>query len=190
MAEPAAGKVVMYCGICGLPTEYCEFSASRKKCEEWLRATHPAEHERLYGDQAIAEKLTMTTLSEDKEAREAAKMEKAEQKSEARMARDLEKKLAARVAIKRIERNKRKCVTAVFGLHVFGIDLKTTAKMMANHFACGGSVAKNPQGLDEIVVQGDFSEEIRDLICAKFPAVPKDNIDLVEEKAKKKAAPQ
>ncbi|KAJ1732333.1 Translation machinery-associated protein 22 [Coemansia biformis] len=188
MAESAA-KTVLYCGVCSLPSEYCEFSATRKKCEEWLKATHPREHERLYSDVAIAEKMAMTTLSEDREAREAAKMEKAELKSEARMARDLEKKLTSKVAIKRIERNKRKCVTAVCGLQVFGIDLKSTAKMLANHFACGGSVAKNLQGLDEIVVQGDFSNEIRDLICAKFPSVPKDNIELVAEDKPKKKAP-
>ncbi|KAJ2766311.1 Translation machinery-associated protein 22 [Coemansia nantahalensis] len=187
MSQPTGAKAVIYCGVCTLPSEYCEFSATRKKCEEWLKATHPGEHERLYSDQAIAEKMTMTTLSEDKEAREAAKMEKAEQKTEARMARDLQKKKSSKVTIKRIERNKRKCVTSVFGLHVFDIDLKSTAKLMANHFACGGSVAKNPQGLDEIVVQGDFSNEIRDLICAKFPAVPKDNIELVTEDKPKKA---
>ncbi|KAJ2055798.1 Translation machinery-associated protein 22 [Coemansia sp. S155-1] len=189
MAElPVAKKSVLYCGVCTLPPEYCEFAASRKKCEEWLKGAHPAEYARLYNDQAITQKLAMTTLSEDRVAKEAAKMEKAMSKEEARMARELEKKMSSKVVIKRVERNKRKCVTSVFGLDVFGVDLKKTAKTFANHFACGGSVSKNPQGLDEIVVQGDFSEEILELICKNHPEVPRDNIELTEEKKPKKVA--
>ncbi|KAJ2160266.1 Translation machinery-associated protein 22 [Coemansia sp. RSA 552] len=182
----SGAKVVTYCGVCTMPAEYCEFSSTRKKCEQWLREAQPAEYERLYSDQAIAQKMALTTLSEDKEAKVAAQQEKAELKSEARLAREQEKKLASKVVIKRVVRNKRKCVTTVFGLQVFGIELKPTAKMLANHFACGGSVAKNPQGLDEIVVQGDFSNEIRGLIELKFPQVPGDNIELVAEEKKKK----
>ncbi|KAJ2853336.1 Translation machinery-associated protein 22, partial [Coemansia erecta] len=162
-------STILYCGVCTLPPEYCEFSASRKKCEQWLQQTHPAEHARLYSDQAITEKLAMTTLSDEKVAKEAAKMEKAMSKEEARMARELEKKMASKVVIKRVERNKRKRVTTVTGLEVFGVDLKKTAKEFANHFACGGSVSKNPQGQDEIVVQGDFSDEILQIILKKHP---------------------
>ncbi|KAJ1945563.1 Translation machinery-associated protein 22 [Linderina pennispora] len=172
-----------------MPPEYCEFSAAKKKCQEWLSSKYPEEHERLYGDAAITEKLAQTNLSEDKAAKEAARMEKAMSKEEARMARELEKKMSSRVVIKRVERNKRKCVTSVQGLEIFSVDLKKTAKNFANHFACGGSVSKNPQGQDEIVVQGDFSDEILELILKMHPEVPKDNIEQVEEKKSKKKAP-
>ncbi|KAJ1865139.1 Translation machinery-associated protein 22 [Coemansia sp. RSA 2703] len=181
---------VLYCGICSLPCEYCEFSASRKKCEQWLRENHSAEHARLYSDQALEEKMAMTTLSEDKVAKEAAKMEKAMSKEEARIERELEKKLASKVVIKRVERNKRKRITTVTGLEVFGVDIKKTAKFFANHFACGGSIAKNPQGQDEIVVQGDFANEIMQLIQKNHSSVPSENIEIVDEvkKPKKGAA--
>jgi density-regulated protein DRP1 len=43
--------------------------------------------------------------------------------------------------------------------------------MFANRFACGSSVAKNNQNQDEIVVQGDFSDELLDLILANWPHV-------------------
>lgn len=43
--------------------------------------------------------------------------------------------------------------------------------MFATKFACGSSVAKNNQGQDEIVVQGDFSDEIMDLITETWTAV-------------------
>ena len=51
------------------------------------------------------------------------------------------------------------------------VDLKKAAKMFANRFACGSSVAKNNQNQDEIVVQGDFSDELLDLILANWPHV-------------------
>jgi density-regulated protein len=78
------------------------------------------------------------------------------------------------VTIKRIQRNKNKFVTSIYGLEAFGkslvkgcfaisvvyatdmeldIDLKKAAKLFAQKFATGASVSKNPQGQDEIVVQ-------------------------------------
>lgn len=93
------------------------------------------------------------------------------------------------MTIKRIERNKRKHVTAVHGLESFGVDLKRCAKLFATRFATGASVTKNAQGLDEIVVQGDVSDEILDMIeSGTVPIlkdVPADNVELVEEKKKK-----
>ncbi|KAJ2720168.1 Translation machinery-associated protein 22 [Coemansia sp. Benny D115] len=187
MAQTSSKKSVLYCGVCSLPPEYCEFSASRKACEQWLKERHPSEHLRLYSEQALAEKLTQTTLSAEKELKEAAKMEKAINKEEARAARAKEKLKASRIIIKRVERNKRKSVTSVFGMDIFHVDLKKMAKVFANHFACGASVSKNAQGLDEIVVQGDFSDEILAIIRKQHPEIPADNIDLVEEKKSKAA---
>ncbi|KAJ2553179.1 Translation machinery-associated protein 22, partial [Coemansia sp. RSA 1933] len=184
--DSPAKKSVLYCQVCSLPPEYCEFSASKNKCQTWLKETHPSVHQQLYSDSALTEKMAMTTLSEEKVAKEAAKMEKAVTKEEARLEREQEKKKAAKVIIKRVVRNKRKCVTNVFGLDVFGIDLKKMAKTFANHFACGGSVSKTPQGQDEIVVQGDFSEEIRELIIKTHPQIPEENIAMVEDEKKNK----
>lgn len=54
---------------------------------------------------------------------------------------------------------------------IIDVELKKAAKMFANRFACGSSVAKNNQNQDEIVVQGDFSDELLDLILANWPHV-------------------
>lgn len=92
------------------------------------------------------------------------------------------------MTIKRIERNKRKHVTAIHGLEAFGVDLKKAAKLFAGKFATGSSVTKNPQGQDEIVVQGDVSDEVLDMIEAGagiLKDIPIDNVDVVEEKTKK-----
>ena len=69
-----------------------------------------------------------------------------------------------------------------------GVDLKKAAKLFAQKFATGASVTKNPQGLEEIVVQGDVSGEIVEMIeeqTGLLKGVPADNIVEVEEKKKK-----
>ncbi|CAG8845401.1 20376_t:CDS:2, partial [Racocetra persica] len=76
----------------------------------------------------------------------------------AKIERELQKKMSSKVIITRIARNKRKCVTNVYGLENFA------AKSFATKFACGSSVVKNNQGNDEIVVQGDVSDDLFDFI--------------------------
>ena len=71
-----------------------------------------------------------------------------------------------------------------------GVDLKKASKLFAQKFATGASVTKNPQGLEEIVVQGDVSGEIAEMIeqqTGVLKGVPADNIVEVEEKKKKSA---
>ena len=48
--------------------------------------------------------------------------------------------------IKRVERNKRKYVTAVSGLEAHGLDLKKVAKEWGKKFATGSSVTKSASG--------------------------------------------
>jgi density-regulated protein DRP1 len=96
--------------------------------------------------------------------------------------------LTRQIIIKRIERNKRKHVTSIHGLEAFGIDLKKVAKQFASKFATGASVTKNPQGIEEIVVQGDVSDEILEMIeeeVGLLKGIPADSVKIVEEKKKK-----
>ncbi|KAH8676328.1 translation initiation factor SUI1 [Xylariales sp. PMI_506] len=132
------GRHVIYCGVCTLPPEYCEYGGTVKKCQDWLQA---------------ASKIANSV-----------------------------------VTIKRVERNKRKYVTAVSGLEAFGLDLKKMAKEFGKKFATGSSVTKVPSGGEEIVVQGDVSDEIEEFLLEKYKDIPEDNIELVDDKAKKKSA--
>ncbi|KAJ8654794.1 hypothetical protein O0I10_009515 [Lichtheimia ornata] len=181
-------KTVLYCGVCTMPPEYCEFSGSQGKCKSWLHDNHLDAYNKLYGEaEDVADKVAQVSLEGTSEGRSDRTFVKDKSAQlEAKLERENQKKLSSRVTVKRVERTKRKCVTIVHGLEIFDVDLKKAAKMFANRFACGSSVAKNNQNQDEIVVQGDFSDEIHDLILANWPKVPEDNIDLVEEKKKKK----
>lgn len=87
--------------------------------------------------------------------------------------------------IKRVERNKRKYVTAVSGLEAHGLDLKKVAKDFGKKFATGSSVTKTASGGEEIVVQGDLSDEIYDWITETYGDIPEENVDCIEDKKKK-----
>ncbi|KAF1804122.1 translation initiation factor SUI1 [Mucor lusitanicus] len=185
-------RKVFLCGICTMPLEYCEFSGTQEKCKLWLKEKDEDMYEEVYGGvKAVTEGVEKATIEDeasDKKDRTVVKDKSA--KLEAKLERENKKKMASRVLIKRIERTKRKCITTIYGLDIFGVDLKKAAKMFANRFACGSSVAKNNQGQDEIVVQGDFSDELLKMILKNWPNVPEENIDKIEEKKKKKAESQ
>lgn len=59
------------------------------------------------------------------------------------------------------------------------MDLKKVAKEMGKKFACGSSVTKAPAGGEEIVVQGDLSDEIEEWLLEKYKEIPEDNIEQV-----------
>jgi density-regulated protein DRP1 len=80
-------------------------------------------------------------------------------------------------------------VTAVQGLEAFSLDIKKVAKDFGKKFATGSSVTKIPGGGEEITVQGDLSEDILEFLVEKFE-VPEDNVELIEDKKKKKAEGQ
>ncbi|KAG9317902.1 density-regulated protein DRP1 [Chiua virens] len=179
---------VLYCEICTFPPEYCEFGSSLTRCKEWLHAEHPQLSERYYSEEAIQSKLG--TLSLEAQAKLEQDTAKKEAKAEAKADAALKKKMASQVSIRRIERNKRKFVTAIHGLEAFDVELKKVAKFLAQKFATGASVTKNPQGQDEIVVQGDVADEVLELIENKtgvFKGIPAANVEIVEEKKKKTA---
>ena len=101
--------------------------------------------------------------------------------------RESERKAAAKVLIKRVERNKRKYVTVVSGLEEHGLDLKKIAKELGKKFATGSSVTKTASGGEEITVQGDVSDDVYDWLTDKYKDIPEENIDCIEDKKKKGA---
>ena len=69
-----------------------------------------------------------------------------------------------------------------------GIDLKRASKQFSSKFATGSSVTKNLQNQEEIVVQGDVSEEIVEMIeggVGVLKGIPSDNVEVVTVGKKK-----
>ncbi|KAJ5602183.1 Translation machinery-associated protein 22 [Penicillium lagena] len=169
--EPQARHVV-YCGVCTLPPEFCEFGGTAKKCEEWLKENQSDLWNRLYSEEALSANLSTLKVSvQERAAKDAAKKEAKAAQNEAR---DAERKAASKIQIKRVERNKRK--------------IKKVAKELGKKFATGSSVTKSPSGTEEITVQGDVSEDVKDWLLDVYGSkIPEANIELIEDKKKKKA---
>jgi density-regulated protein len=125
------------------------------------------------------------TITEEQESKLTAELAKMEAKATAKANKLQSQKASSRVIIKRVERGKRKYVTVIANLQVFHVDLKKTAKSMAQKFARGASVTKNVEGKDEIVVQGDLVDEIEEFIVEQL-GISEDQVVVREEKAAKK----
>jgi density-regulated protein DRP1 len=177
---------VIYCGVCSLPPEYCEYGGTTSKCQKWLEDKHPDMYEEIWSEEAL--EAATASLSLDAQKRAARDAQKKAAKAEAAEAKEADKLAKSVVTIKRIERNKKKYVTAVIGLEAFGLELKKVAKDLGKKFATGSSVTKVPSGGEEIVVQGDVSDELQEFLVEKYKEIPEDNIELVDDKKKKKAA--
>ncbi|EEB06446.1 translation initiation factor [Schizosaccharomyces japonicus yFS275] len=175
-------KSVVYCQVCTLPVEYCEFGGTIKACKEWLKNNHEDVYNRLYAVDSLS-----ADMKDKLGVSGAASADEVSTKETRRAEREAAKRLASKVIIKIVERTRRKRVTTVRGLDIFGVETKKAAKMMANKFATGASVTKSGDGKDEIVIQGDLGYDVQEFIEEKFKEVPADNIDVVEDtKSKKK----
>ncbi|KAL2797491.1 translation initiation factor SUI1 [Aspergillus keveii] len=186
LAETQARRLT-YCGVCTLPPEYCEFGGTAKKCQDWLKDNHADLYQRLYSEDAISANLSTLSVSvQERVAKDAAKKEA---KAAAAEARDAERRATSKVQIKRVERNKRKHVSVVTGLEVYGLENKKVAKELGKKFATGSSVTKSAAGIEEITVQGDVSEEIKEwLLEIHGKQIYESNIEIIEDKKKKKGA--
>lgn len=138
----------------------------------------------VLGVEALSSNLSELSVSvRERAAKDAAKKEA---KAAAAEARDAERKAAAKIQIKRVERNKRKHVTVITGLEVHGLENKKVAKELGKKFATGSSVTKSPAGVEEITVQGDVSEDVQEWLLEVYgKEIPESNIELVEDKKKK-----
>lgn len=58
-------------------------------------------------------------------------------------------------------------LTWISGLTLADIDLKEAQRFFAQKFSCGASVTAE----DEIIIQGDFTDDIIDVIQEKWPEV-------------------
>lgn len=180
------GRKVTYCGVCTLPPEYCEYGGTVQLCQEWLKENHPDMYDRIWSTEAL--EAATASLSIEAQQRASKDAHKKAAKASAALQKQADKLATSIITIKRIERNKKKFVTAVSGLEAFNLDLKKIAKEFGKKFATGSSVTKTPSGGEEIVVQGDVSPEIEDLLLENYKDIPRDNIEFVDDKKKKKAA--
>ncbi|XP_057674619.1 density-regulated protein isoform X1 [Corythoichthys intestinalis] len=163
---------VLYCGVCSLPSEYCEYMPEPAKCRQWLEKNFPDVFARMtLGPAANAPEKHPDTGDAPPAGEEE---EKKKQKRGGRgQIKQKKKTVPQKVTIAKIPRAKKKYVTRVCGLATFDIELKEAQRFFAQKFSCGASVTAE----DEIIIQGDFTDDIIDVIQEKWPEVDDDSID-------------
>ncbi|KAG9029056.1 Translation machinery-associated protein 22 [Tulasnella sp. JGI-2019a] len=85
LPEAPAPLTVLYCEICSLPPEYCEFGSHATRCKTWLEEMHPDLYQKYYSDDALQSKVSALSIeAQSKLEKDTAKKEaKAEAKAEA-----------------------------------------------------------------------------------------------------------
>lgn len=183
-------KDVLYCGICSLPFEYCEYHPSAIKCQSWLQSNHPDLYLHYYSDNnnnTTTNPTTSTTgtagsTAGGADARSSSRGGKAQLKDDSkRLEREQQARLSAKILLRKDTRNKRKSLTIITGLAALGLDLKKVAKRLANKFACGCSVQVNQTMAgfpEEVVLQGDYVDQLVLFLPQEYAEILPDNIEI------------
>uniref|UniRef100_A0A1D1YXI4 Translation machinery-associated protein 22 n=1 Tax=Anthurium amnicola TaxID=1678845 RepID=A0A1D1YXI4_9ARAE len=193
---------VLYCSVCSLPAEYCEFGPDFEKCKPWLIHNAPDLYPDLVkeanerGAGKAADQLQSMDISgtapagggegpsDSSGGPSTSKPEEVKRLPGGK----IKKKEKQEVVIEKIVRNKRKCVTVVKGLELFGVKLSDASKKLGKRFATGASVVKGPTEKEQIDVQGDISYDIVEFITETWPDVPETAIFFIEDGRKVAAA--
>ncbi|KAF8388810.1 hypothetical protein HHK36_025490 [Tetracentron sinense] len=206
MAEKLNPVRVLYCSVCSLPAEYCEFGPDFEKCKPWLIENAPELYPDLVkeanGKEAdkVSEQLKSVGISSGGgdapvPAAPSGGASTSKQEEIKRLpGGKIKKKDKQEVVIEKVVRNKRKCITIVKGLELFddsltqivrnnvsGVKLSDASKKLGKKFATGASVVKGPTEKEQIDVQGDISYDIVEFITDTWPDVPETAIYFIED---------
>ncbi|KAJ0031021.1 hypothetical protein Pint_12968 [Pistacia integerrima] len=187
MAEKPEAVQVLYCSVCSLPAEYCEFGPDFEKCKPWLIKNAPQIYPHLLTEtnEKEADKVSSQLQSVGLSSGETSSSKEEVKRLPGGKIKNKDKQ---EVVIEKVVRNKRKCITIVKGLDLFGIKLSDASKRLGKKFATGASVVKGPTEKEQIDVQGDISYDIVEFITDTWPAVPESAIYFIEDGKKVAAA--
>jgi density-regulated protein DRP1 len=169
--EPGvAPRTVEYDPVTGIPSEFNDFLP--KDCDEYKKLKASTS-----GTDGVSGDMDQLSL---KDGEAAAANGKASGKKK-------KKGKEPAVVIEKNSRNKRKCITIISGLDIFGVKLTEAAKLFKNKFASGCAVTKNAENKEEITCQGDFLDQAVVLILKQYgDKVTKKDIYKLEAKKRVK----
>ncbi|KAL4205528.1 hypothetical protein AMTRI_Chr01g115040 [Amborella trichopoda] len=181
-AEKPEAVRMLYCPICSLPAEYCEFGPDFEKCKPWLVQNAPDLYPHLLlnkesSDEAAAggeKDASLKATSDQLQSLEISSGDGGGGRGGTSTSKHdevkrlpggkIKKKDKQEVVIEKVVRNKRKCVTIIKGLDLFGVKLSEASKKLGKKFATGASVVKGPTEKEQIDVQGDIAYDIVEFI--------------------------
>lgn len=142
------GGKLIYCAVCGMPPEYCEYGDNYEKCVPWIKQHCPC---------YLKEVASSGEEKKKKSKRGGGVIRKKE------ISADKQK-----VVVYTEARSRKKTVTVVEGLETVGIKLKDAAKLFGRKFASSSSVKDKDTGGTEIVIQGDVILDLPDLLVSEY----------------------
>ncbi|KAL2454632.1 Translation initiation factor SUI1 family protein [Abeliophyllum distichum] len=181
MAEKPQPVRVLYCGVCGLPAEYCEFGPDFEKCKPWLIQNAPDLYPDLLKEAGAKDADKVSDQLQSASISGAGSSKPKEEEVKRLPGGKIKKKEKQEVVIEKMTRNKRKCITTVKGLELFGVKLSDASKKLGKKFATGASVTKGPTEKEQIDVQGDIFYDIVEFITDTWPDVPESAIFFIED---------
>ncbi|MQM03228.1 hypothetical protein Taro_036003 [Colocasia esculenta] len=198
MAEKPQPVRVLYCPVCSLPAEYCDFGPDFERCKPWLLRNAPDLYPDLVKEarekeaEKAADQLQSVDISggaptgpaDSSGGPSTSKPEEVKRLPGGK----IKKKEKQEVVIEKIVRNKRKCVTVVKGLELFGVKLSDASKKLGKRFATGASVVKGPTEKEQIDVQGDIAYDIVEFLTDTWPDIHETAIFFIEDGRKVPAA--
>jgi density-regulated protein len=180
---------VIYHPESGLPAEFCEFSETFAKDLPWIMENCPDEVTPDVLAKAI-EKLTMKGEGSEGADGNDKESSGAPTKEEKQRGEGIKAKKAkagpgeCRVVISRIQRQKKKFITAVTGMEtVPDVKLKDVSKFFGKKFASGAALSNIPGGGTEIVIQGDVQFDLPEILIQTYN-VPATSIMLESKEGK------
>eukprot|EP00850_Spirogloea_muscicola_P004028 SM000017S02768 [mRNA] locus=s17:152483:154743:+ [translate_table: standard] len=192
MGDKPKPQTVVYCPVCSMPPEYCEFGPDFSKCKPWLLENFPKlypELQKAEAEDKAAEKLEQLQLSGEpsldllpKGAEAAAGSSNTVPEVVKKLpGGKTKKKERPEVLVEKFTRNKRKAVTTIKGMELFGVKLADAAKKFGKRFASGASVVKGPTEKEQIDVQGDIMYEVVEFVTSNWKDIPESAIWFIED---------
>lgn len=147
---------VQHCGVCRMPTEFCEYSGVYGKCQKWMQDNLPSDYEALVARVGEIKLEELSTFDDKKKQTRGGKAIKKTKKQ------DAERKIIISLS----NRAKGKFATVVEGLKTCDIDLKKATKQFSQHYSRGASIT----GEDQIIIQGTM-DDLEEFILDTWPEV-------------------
>ncbi|KAA0166493.1 hypothetical protein FNF28_03134 [Cafeteria roenbergensis] len=182
---------VVYCGVCGMPTEYCEYGSTIDRCEAWRKANCPTEG----GAAAAAASGAGDADDEeggaeaDEEADAKAEAEASEAAAAGATGKGAKKKVGeAKVVIQSKQvKGRKKWLTMVVGVELFDVKLKDLKKSLSSKFAASASITENAKGTKMVQVGGEVAEEAALFIVQEY-GIPATRVFVLQGKKAVSAA--
>lgn len=159
MIDASKPLSVVYCGVCSMPPEFCEFGACYEQCRQWIESNCPD----------IINLATSVGNTNILDGTDSASVPAAKPRGSGAAAPKKLANLQTRILISRIQRQKKKFVTAVVGLDTIpDVKIKDIAKLFGKKFSSGASVGETATGAKEVTIQGDVSFDVPPLLIQEY----------------------